>query len=49
MWVCPPEILPLSIRAKSSAWAAAAVFMGNWIVVEVTPVGIAKDGLDVFI
>lgn len=44
VWIYPPEILPLKIRAKGSALAAAADFIGNWIVVEVTPIGIAKMG-----
>ncbi|KAK4171757.1 general substrate transporter [Triangularia setosa] len=44
VWIYPPEILPLSIRAKGSALAAAADFIGNWIVVEVTPVGISTMG-----
>jgi len=44
VWIYPPEILPLKIRAKGSALAAAADFVGNWLVVEVTPVGIAKMG-----
>ncbi|KAK3386710.1 general substrate transporter [Podospora didyma] len=44
VWIYPPEILPLRIRAKGSALATAADFLGNWIVVEVTPVGIAKMG-----
>jgi sugar porter (SP) family MFS transporter len=44
VWIYPPEILPLSIRAKGSALAAAADFLGNFLVVEVTPVGIEKMG-----
>ncbi|KAK0705880.1 general substrate transporter [Lasiosphaeria miniovina] len=44
VWIYPPEILPLSIRAKGSALATAADFLGNWFVVQVTPVGIAKMG-----
>ncbi|KAK4228127.1 general substrate transporter [Podospora fimiseda] len=44
VWVYPPEILPLGIRAKGSALAAAADFIGNWLVVELTPVGIANMG-----
>ncbi|KAK1751098.1 general substrate transporter [Echria macrotheca] len=44
VWIYPPEILPLKIRAKGSALAAAADFIGNWVVVEVTPVGITKMG-----
>ena len=38
----PPEILPLKIRAKGSALAAAADFLGNFLVVEVTPVSLRK-------
>jgi len=44
VWVYPPEILPLKIRAKGAALATAADFLGNFLVVEVTPVGIAKLG-----
>lgn len=44
VWIYPPEILPLGIRAKGSALAAAADFIGNWLVVQVTPVGIEKMG-----
>ena len=40
----PPEILPLKIRAKGSALAAAADFLGNFLVVEVTPDGIKNLG-----
>ncbi|KAM7208205.1 General substrate transporter [Naviculisporaceae sp. PSN 640] len=49
VWIYPPEILPLGIRAKGSALAAAADFIGNWIVVQVTPVGIAKMGWRFFL
>ncbi|OIW25740.1 hypothetical protein CONLIGDRAFT_635532 [Coniochaeta ligniaria NRRL 30616] len=44
VWIYPPEILPLSIRAKGSGLAAAADFLGNYLVVQVTPVGIRKMG-----
>jgi hypothetical protein len=44
VWIYPPEILPLKIRAKGAALAAAADFLGNFLVVEVTPVGIANIG-----
>lgn len=44
VWIYPPEILPLSIRAKGSGLAAAAEFLGNYLVVQVTPVGIQKMG-----
>ena len=37
VWVYPPEILPLKIRAKGAALAAGADFLGNFLVVEVTP------------
>ncbi|KAK0634417.1 general substrate transporter [Bombardia bombarda] len=49
VWIYPPEILPLRIRAKGSALAAAADFVGNWIVVEITPIGIAKMGWQFFL
>jgi sugar porter (SP) family MFS transporter len=44
VWIYPPEILPLSIRAKGSALAAAGDFLGNFLVVVVTPIGIEKMG-----
>lgn len=44
VWIYPPEILPLSIRAKGSGLAAAADFLGNYLVVQVTPIGIQKMG-----
>ncbi|KAH9840860.1 uncharacterized protein C8Q71DRAFT_427326 [Rhodofomes roseus] len=37
VWVYPAEILPLKIRAKGAALAAAADFLGNFLVVEITP------------
>jgi len=44
VWTYPPEILPLKIRAKGAALAAAADFAGNFLVVEVTPLGIDNIG-----
>lgn len=44
VWVYPPEILPLKIRAKGAALAAGADFLGNFLVVEVTPVSINNIG-----
>jgi len=44
VWVYPPEILPLKIRAKGSALAAGADFLGNFLVVEVTPDGVKNLG-----
>lgn len=32
VWVYPAEILPLKIRAKGAALAAAADFVGNFLV-----------------
>lgn len=32
VWVYPPEILPLKLRAKGAALAAAADFLGNFLV-----------------
>lgn len=37
-WLYPPEILPLSIRAKGASLSTAANWACNWIVGEMTPV-----------
>lgn len=44
VWIYPAEILPLRIRAKGAALAAAADFLGNFLVVEITPVGLQNLG-----
>ena len=44
VWCYPPEILPLKIRAKGAALAAAADFLGNFIVVEITPPALQNIG-----
>ena len=49
VWVYPPEILPLKIRAKGAALAAGADFLGNFLVVEVTPKGVANLGWKFYI
>jgi sugar porter (SP) family MFS transporter len=49
VWIYPPEILPLSIRAKGSGLAAAADFFGNYLVVQVTPIGLQKMGAWFFV
>lgn len=37
-WLYPPEILPLSIRAKGASLSTAANWAFNWLVGELTPV-----------
>ncbi len=37
-WLYPPEILPLSIRAKGASLSTAANWAFNWVVGEMTPV-----------
>jgi sugar porter (SP) family MFS transporter len=44
VWVYPPEVLPLKIRAKGAALAAAADFLGNFLVVEITPPALKNIG-----
>ncbi|KAK7897171.1 hypothetical protein LTR67_005060 [Exophiala xenobiotica] len=48
-WVYPAEILPLSIRAKGMGLAAAADFLGNFIVVEITPPALKNIGYKTYI
>ena len=38
VWVYPPEILPLSIRAKGASLSTAANWSFNWLVGEMTPI-----------
>lgn len=49
VWTYPPEILPLKIRAKGAALAAAADFLGNFVVVEITPPGLDNIGYRLYI
>ncbi|KYG47142.1 hypothetical protein M433DRAFT_32614, partial [Acidomyces richmondensis BFW] len=44
VWVYPPEILPLKIRARGASLAAAADFCGNFLVVEITPKSLENIG-----
>lgn len=37
-WLYPPEILPLSIRAKGASLSTAANWAANWLVGEMTPI-----------
>ena len=32
IWIYPPEILPLKLRAKGAALAAAADFLRNFVI-----------------
>ena len=49
VWIYPPEILALKVRAKGASLAAAADFLGNFLVVEVTPVGLQNIGWKFYI
>ena len=49
VWVYPPEVLPLKIRAKGAALAAAADFLGNFVVVEITPPALKNIGYKTYI
>ncbi|KAI9666451.1 MAG: hypothetical protein M1821_004387 [Bathelium mastoideum] len=49
VWVYPPEILPLKIRAKGAALAAAADFPGNFLVVEITPPALQNIGYKTYL
>jgi len=49
VWIYPAEILPLKIRSKGAALAAAADFLGNFIVVEITPPALKNIGYKTYI
>lgn len=49
VWCYPPEILPLKIRAKGAALAAAADFLGNFVVVEITPPALQNIGYKTYV
>jgi hypothetical protein len=40
LWIYPPEILPLKNRTKGASLAAVADFLGNFLVVKITPVSL---------
>jgi hypothetical protein len=48
-WVYPSEILPLKLRAKGTALAAAADYLGNFLVVEITPPALENIGYKTYI
>jgi hypothetical protein len=37
-WLYPPEILPLTIRAKGASLSTASNWFFNWVVGEMTPI-----------
>ncbi|OCH85490.1 general substrate transporter [Obba rivulosa] len=49
VWVYPAEILPLKLRAKGAALAAGADFLGNFLVVEITPPALQNIGYKTYI
>jgi hypothetical protein len=49
VWIYPPEILPLKTRAKGASLAAAADFLGNFVVVEITPLALKNIGYKTYI
>ncbi|PCH39023.1 general substrate transporter [Wolfiporia cocos MD-104 SS10] len=49
VWVYPAEILPLKIRGKGAALGAAANFLGNFLVVEITPPALQNIGWRTYI
>ncbi|EMD39461.1 hypothetical protein CERSUDRAFT_121739 [Gelatoporia subvermispora B] len=49
VWVYPAEILPLKLRAKGAALAAGADFLGNFMVVEITPPALQNIGYKTYI
>jgi hypothetical protein len=49
VWIYPPEILPLKTRAKGASLAAAADFLGNFLVVEITPPALRNIGYKTYI
>lgn len=49
VWIYPPEILPLKTRAKGCSLAAAADFLGNFLVVEITPPALKNIGYKTYI
>jgi hypothetical protein len=49
VWIYPPEILPLKIRARGAGLSAAADFLGNFLVVEITPPALKNIGYKTYI
>ncbi|KAI0725550.1 hypothetical protein C8Q72DRAFT_588551 [Fomitopsis betulina] len=49
VWVYPAEIAPLKIRAKGAALATAANYLGNFLVVEITPPALENIGWRIYV
>ncbi|KAG9309221.1 general substrate transporter [Chiua virens] len=49
VWIYPPEVMPLKLRAKGAALAAAADFLGNFVVVQITPPALRNIGYKTYI
>ena len=49
VWIYPPKILPVKTRAKGASFAAAADFLGNFLVVEITPPALKNIGYKTYI
>jgi hypothetical protein len=45
----PPEILPLKIRTKETSLATSTSFLGNFLVVEITPTALKNIGYKTYI
>lgn len=43
-WGCPPEVFPITLRAKGAALAAGAQFVSTFMVVEITPPALQNIG-----
>ncbi|KZO91659.1 general substrate transporter [Calocera viscosa TUFC12733] len=48
-WIYPSEITPLAIRASATALGSASNWIFNFVVVEITPAGIANIGPNYYI
>jgi len=48
-WLYPPEILPLSIRAKGASLSTATNWAFNWLVGELTPILQEKIGYQLYL
>jgi hypothetical protein len=49
VWIYAPEILPLKTRVKGASLAASADFLGNILVLEITPTALKNIGYKTYI